>query len=73
MTLGDYMQSVNIDPSKGRFIYGESRYKEIYRLKVEGQKPTEIIPYKVFREQWYFWYYENLESDKAGNQLEYTY
>lgn len=73
LTLGDYMQSVNIDPSKGRFIYGESRYKEIYRLEVEGQRPTEIIPYKVFGEQWYFWYYKNLASDKVGSQLEYTY
>ncbi len=73
LALSDYMQSVNINPTKGRFIYGENRHKEIYGLEVEGQRPTEIIPYKVFGEQWYFWYYENLESDKAGSQLEYTY
>lgn len=73
LALSDYMQSVNINPAKGRFIYGENRHKEIYKLEVEGERPTEIIPYKVFGEQWYFWYYENLESDKAGSQLEYTY
>lgn len=73
LVLSDYMQDLNINPSKGRFIYGDTRFEEIYDLKIEGQRPTEIIPYKSFGKQWYFWYYENLESDKVGSQLEFTY
>ena len=73
LTLSDFEQNVNIEPEKTRFVYGDSNSKEIYKLRVEGQEPTEIVPYKNFDEQWYFWYYENLENDKAGSQLEVTF
>lgn len=73
LALSDFMQDINIDPESTRFICGDSNSKEIYKLRVEGQEPTEIVPYKNFDEQWYFWYYENLESDKAGSQLEVTF
>lgn len=73
LVLFDYMQDININPSKGRFLYGASYFEEIYNLKIEGQRPTEIIPYKSLGKQWYFWYYENLNSDKVGSQLEFTY
>lgn len=69
----DFIQNINIGNPKKRFIYGEVRFEEIKNLKIEGQEPTEIIPYKVFGEQWYFWYYENFKSNKAGNSLEFTF
>jgi len=72
LTLCDFMQNVNISPESTRFLYGESRFKEIYQLQIEGQKPTEIIPYEIFGEQWYFWYYEDLQSSKVGSQIELT-
>lgn len=72
LSLSDYMQDVNIDPENTRFVYGDCHSKKIYQLKVEGQKPSEIIPYEMFGKIRYFWYYENLESDIAGSQLSFT-
>lgn len=73
LKLTDYMQNINIYGKDTRFIYGESRFKEIENLEIEGQKPTGIIVYEVFGETWYFWYYEKFKSDKAGNSLEFTF
>ena len=72
LALNDYKQNVNIDPEHTRFVFGDCQTEKIYNMKVEGQSPTGIIPYESFGEQWYFWYYENLESDIAGTQLEFT-
>ena len=72
LSLSDFTQSVNINPESTRFVWGDCDSKEIYKLKVEGQKPTGIIAYDIFDEKRYFWYYENLESDIAGSQLQFT-
>ena len=72
LALSAFTQSVNIDPENTRFVWGDCNSKEIYKLKIEGQKPSGIIPYESFGEKWYFWYYENLESDIAGSQLQFT-
>ena len=72
LSLSDFTQSVNINPESTRFVWGDCDSKEIYKLKVEGQKPTSIIAYDIFDEKRYFWYYENLESDIAGSQLQFT-
>lgn len=69
----DFMQNINIDNHQTRFIYGEVQFEEIKNLKIEGEKPTDIIQYKVCGEVWYLWYYEKFESDKAGNTLEITF
>lgn len=39
-------------------------FENIHDLKVEGQKPTEIVPFRSFGEQWHLWYYEDLKSRK---------
>ena len=72
LSLSDFTQSVNINPESTRFVWGDCDSKEIYKLKVEGQKATGIIAYDIFDEKRYFWYYENLESDIAGSQLQFT-
>lgn len=72
LSLSDFTQSVNINPENTRFVWGDCDSKEIYKLKVEGQKPTGIIEYDIFDEKRYFWYYEDLESDIAGSQLKFT-
>lgn len=72
LSLSDFTQSVNINPENTRFVWGDCDSKEIYKLKVEGQKPTGIIAYDIFDEKRYFWYYEDLESDIAGSQLKFT-
>lgn len=72
LVLSDYEQNVNIDPENSRFIYGDCTFKEIYSLKVEGQKPSNIIPYELFGETRYFWYYENIESNVEGSKMTFT-
>ena len=71
MNLLSFFSILGPDSEK-RFFYGNTKDEEIFNLKIEGQEPTEIIPYERFGEQWYFYYYENLESDKPGSQLEFT-
>ncbi len=78
LTLSDVSQDEGIDPQHCRFLWGNLREDEmgegesIDKLRVEGKRPDEIIEYEEFGVTWYFWYYENLESTKAGSQLEYT-
>ena len=35
-------------------------------LRIEGQSPTEVIEYEFFGKPEYFWYYEDLDSDKPS-------
>ncbi len=78
LSLSDASQDDGIDPEHCRFIWGvlqKSKMEEgerIDKLRVEGKKPDDVIEFKKFGKVWYFWYYENLESTKAGSQLEYT-
>ncbi len=71
MNLFPFFSILGPDPEK-RFFYGDTKDEKIFKLKIEGQEPTEIIPYESFGEQWYFYYYEDLKSDKPGSQLEFT-
>lgn len=68
----DYLQVLNIN-KENRFVYGDIRSDAVYSLKIEGQKPTGIVEYEVFGETWYFWYYENLISDKSSQSLKITF
>ncbi|MCM1180344.1 MAG: hypothetical protein NC347_08825 [Clostridium sp.] len=74
----EIMGSIGINPETERFIYGEVRgdfFEEgesIESLKIEGQKPDEIIEYESFGKTWYFWYYNDLQSDKKYDELEFT-
>ncbi|MCP1103074.1 hypothetical protein M2454_002448 [Aequitasia blattaphilus] len=45
-----------------QFIWGISRTEKVRDLKIENQKPTEVIIYDCFGEKEYFWYYENLDA-----------
>lgn len=72
LILLDYDRDMSVYPGEKRFIRGDTNSEKIFNLKIEGQEPTEIIPYECFGEQWYFWYYEDLQSDKPGNMLEFT-
>ncbi len=71
LKLLDVARDLGPNPEK-RFVYGDTKDEKIFKLKIEGQEPTGIIPYESFDEQWYFWYYEDLKSDKPGSQLEFT-
>ena len=73
LALSDYERDMSVYPGEKRFIWGNSKSESVFNLKIEGQEPTGIIPYECFGEQRYFWYYEDLQSDKPGNLLEYTF
>ena len=72
LKLSDFQQDLNPNYPDTRFVFGYAHDKEIYSLEVEGQKPDGIIEHKHFGEIWYFWYFTDLQSDKEGNELEYT-
>ena len=52
-----------------RFIFGGIDTVDVKRLKIEGQSPTEIIEFPLYGEKNYFWYYENLVSDKPSSEF----
>ncbi len=78
LLLGDQMGRIGVEPENKRFLWGmlcKERMVEgesIKKMEIEGQKPDGIIEYKVFDKTWYFWYYEDLKSDKASRTFEYT-
>ena len=53
-----------------RFVFGGLDAEYVKRLKIEGQSPTEIIEYTLYGEKRYFWYYENLISDKPSSEFD---
>lgn len=71
LDFSDYEDNMSVDGEDKRFIWGNQRFKNVFTLKVEGQEPTEIIPYEIFGKVRYFWYYEDLKSDKPGQALEF--
>lgn len=77
LARSDYMQHYGIDKN-ARFVFGDIMEEELRKgesakaLTVEGQKPDAVIPYEENGKQWYFWYFTDLQSDKEGNELEYT-
>ena len=59
-------------PDKNKnFIYGINSNENIQYLKIENQKPDNIIPFKLSNHTFYFWYYEDLKTNK-NNHKDYT-
>ncbi|MCL2606632.1 MAG: hypothetical protein FWD93_05065 [Coriobacteriia bacterium] len=46
------------------FIWGLSQTSRIHTMQIEGQSPTNIIPVQLDGEAAYFWYFEDLQTDK---------
>ena len=67
--LYDFMSEFSINKGD-RFIYGSFDTEKVKTIKIEGQSPTEVIEYKVKGKKEYFWYYENLISDKPSSQFD---
>jgi len=67
--LYDYLTKYSIIEGK-RFFWGSTESKKIKTLKIEGQSPTEIIEYTRLGKPEYFWYYEDLISDKPSSEFE---
>ena len=67
--LYDYLAKYSIVEGN-RFFYGTTDSEKIETLKIEGQSPTEIIEYTCLGKPEYFWYYENIISDKPSSEFE---
>lgn len=63
------MQGFRIGDGDERFIWGFTQLPEIQNLEIETQKPDEVIKYQEFGNDWYFWYYTDLQSDKTTDEL----
>lgn len=67
--LYDFLSEFGIDEEE-RFIFGSLGTEKVKTLKIEGQSPTEVIEYTVKGKKEYFWYYENLISDKPSAEFD---
>ena len=67
--LYDYLAEFSIVEGN-RFFYGTTDSEKIKTLKIEDQSPTEIIEYTCLGKPEYFWYYENIISDKPSSEFE---
>ena len=67
--LYDYLAKYSIIEGK-RFFWGSTESEKIKTLRIEGQSPTEVIEYTRLGKPEYFWYYEDLISDKPGSEFE---
>lgn len=67
--LYDYLTEFGLTEGN-RFIYGSLGTEKVKTLKIEGQSPTEVIEYTVLGKKEYFWYYENLISDKPSAEFD---
>ena len=72
LKLSDFQQDLNPNYPDTRFVFGYAHDKEIYSLEVEGQKPDGVIEINVYDRTMYLWYYDDLKSDKRGNNLSYS-
>jgi len=69
LALSDSLQDLNISSDNNRFLYGCVHDEDIYNTKIEDKKPDEIIYFELCEKPFYFWYYENFQSDKSGKSL----
>ena len=67
--LYDFLSEFGIDEEE-RFIYGSLGTEKVKSMKIEGKSPTEVIEYMVKGKKEYFWYYENLISDKPSAEFD---
>jgi len=56
-------QIFRIDNTKN-FFWGISSSPKAMNLKIEGQPATEVIPVKMDGDTAYFWYFDDLKTDK---------
>lgn len=67
--LYDFLSEFGIDEEE-RFIFGSLGTEKVKTMKIEDQSPTEVIEYTVKGKKEYFWYYENLISDKPSAEFD---
>lgn len=51
------------------FAWSLSTKKEVDKIKVNNQKPTEIIPFKIGKKQLYFYYFNDLKNNDKNDEF----
>ncbi|EOH95932.1 hypothetical protein UAY_03358 [Enterococcus moraviensis ATCC BAA-383] len=51
------------------FVWSLSAKKEVQKIKVNNQKPTEVIPFKVEKVQLYFYYFDDLKNNTKDDEF----
>ena len=64
----DIWAQYSIEDGK-RFFWGSMGTEKVKTLKIEGQSPTGIVEYTLLGEPEYFWYYEDIDSDKRSSDF----
>jgi hypothetical protein len=64
----DIWAKYSIEDGK-RFFWGSLGTEKVKTLKIEGQSPTGIVEYTLLGEPEYFWYYEDIDSDKRSSDF----
>ena len=59
----DSLRLFKVDDTKD-FFWGLSQTERARNLKIEGQPVSEVIEVELDGETWYFWYFEDLQTDK---------
>ena len=57
-------QFLSVDRTK-TFVWGLSQTEKVSNLKIEGQPVTEVIEVELDGEKGYFWYFDDLKTDKS--------
>jgi len=60
---GDSLRWFRVDDSKN-FFWGLAQTENVRNLKIEGQPVTEVISVELDGETGYFWYFDDLKTDK---------
>lgn len=61
-----------VENEPNRF-YGITSDKEIYTLKIEGQKPDKIVEFEANDRTYYFWVYNDIKSKKEVDKYTIEY
>jgi len=61
---GDWGKELNIDMPQ-RHVWGFSRTERVKNLAIEGQPVTEVIEIEFDEETVYFWYFDDLATEKS--------
>ncbi|MCL2426880.1 MAG: hypothetical protein FWD05_11165 [Oscillospiraceae bacterium] len=48
-----------------RYVWGISRTERVHNLAIEGQPVTEVIEFEHNGQTLYFWYFDDLQTDKS--------
>ncbi|MCL2426879.1 MAG: hypothetical protein FWD05_11160 [Oscillospiraceae bacterium] len=56
-----------------RYVWGISRTERVHNLAIEGQPVTEVIEFEHNGQTLFFWYFDDLQTDKSPIYADHNY